>query len=247
MYRIRERRSDDPKRRPTRSESGHERQGRRWRLLRVGLLAVAVVVAGWGCANASDPRPDAKRKFVPAGWTVEEDLQGDLNGDGVSDSVLMLVEVGHAGPTDEAGRSLVVLAGQRDGSFVEMGTNRKLLLCVQCFGAVGGGPRLSIQRNVLIVEQETGSRETTSGLWRLRFDPASRRIRLIGLDVRKADRATGLSTTESTNYLNGRRITESRRYDEAKKADVVVGKKASPVATTPIFLEDVDAGPLSVD
>jgi hypothetical protein len=219
----------------------------RWRLMRIALLVVTVAVSGWGCAKASDAQPDAKRKFVPAGWTVEQELQGDLDGDGIPDAVLMLVEEGHSGPTDEAGRSLIVLAGQRDGSFAEMATNRKLLLCVQCFGAIGGKPRLSIQRNVLIVEQETGSRETTSGLWRLRFDPASKRIRLIGLDVKKADRGTGVSTSESTNYSNGKRITESLRYDEAKKKDVVVGKKTSSVATTPIFLEDVDAGPLQSD
>jgi hypothetical protein len=213
----------------------------------VGLVVVTLATAGWGCAKASDPQPDARRRFVPAGWTVEQELQGDLNGDGIADAVLMLVEEGHAGPTDETERSLVVLAGQRDGSFVEIGTSRKLLLCVQCFGAMGGKPRLSIQRNVLVVEQEAGSRETTSGLWRLRFDPASKRMRLIGLDVRKADRATGVSTSESTNYLNGKRITESLRYDEAKKKDVVVGKKTSSVATAPIFLEDVDAGPLESD
>ncbi len=106
---------------------------------------------------------------------------------------------------------------------------------------MGGKPRLSIQRNVLIVEQETGSRETTSGLWRLRFDPASKRIRLIGLDVKNTDRGTGVSTSESTNYLNGKKVIESLRYDQAKNKDVVVSKKASSVDTAPVFLEDADA------
>lgn len=38
-------------------------------------------------------------------------------------------------------------------------------------------------------------------------------MRLIGLDVKKTDRATGVSTFDSTNYLNGKRITESLRAD----------------------------------
>jgi hypothetical protein len=48
----------------------------------------------------------------------------------------------------------------------------------------------------------------------------TKRIRLIGLDLKKTDRDTGVSTSESTNYSNGKRITESLRYDEAKKKDV---------------------------
>ena len=215
----------------------------RWRSFQVGLVVATLALPGWGCAQASDP-PGARRKFVPAGWTVEEELQGDLDGDGIPDAVLMLMEEGHAGPTDEAGRILVVLAGRGGGSFEQVGINRKLLLCVQCFGAMGGKPRLSIQRTVLVVEQERGSRETASGLWRFRLEPGSGRMRLIGLDVRKADRTTGESTLESSNHLTGRRMTESLRYDEAKKTDVVTGKKTGSVATAPIFLEDVDAGPL---
>ena len=212
--------------------------------MRTALLVVTLAVSGGGCAKASDPQPDAKRKFVPAGWTVEQELQGDLDGDGIPDAVLMLVEEGHTGPTDEAARILVVLAGRADGSFEQTGTNEKMLLCVQCFGAMGGGPELSIQRRVLIVDQLRGSRDTANGLWRFRFDPGSKRMRLIGLDVKKTDRATGVSTSESTNYLNGKRVTESLRYDKAKNKDVVVSKKTGSVDTAPIFLEDADARPL---
>lgn len=223
--------------------SSHREFTRRW-LTRVGLIVVTVALSGWGRANASDPQPDAKRKFVPAGWAVEQELQGDLNEDAIPDAVLMGMQEGHAAPTDEAGRILVVLAGRADGSFEQIGANEKLLLCIQCFGAMGGKPQLSIQRKVLIVEQVRGSRETVSGLWRFRFDPKSKRMRLIGLDVKNTDRGTGVSTSESTNYLNGKRATESLRYDRAKNKDVVVGQKASSVDTAPIFLEDADARPL---
>ncbi len=183
--------------------------------MRMRLMGVTLALLGTASANASE-QPDAKRKFVPAGWTVEKEIPGDLSGDGVPDAVLMLVEDGHRNPTDEAGRTLVVLAGRRDGSFEQIGMSKKLLLCLQCFGAMDGGPALSIQRGVLIVDQLTGSRETASGVWRFRFDPGSKRMRMIGLDVRKTDRATGVSTFDSTNYLNGKRITESLRYDKTK-------------------------------
>jgi hypothetical protein len=215
----------------------------RGRVLRIGLAILALL--GTASAKASDQQPDAaKRKFVPAGWTVEEELPGDLNDDGIPDAVLMLAQEGHADPTDQASRVLLVLAGRPDGSFEQIGKSEKLLLCVQCFGAIGGGPELSIARRVLIVDQLVGSRDTVEGVWRFRFDPGSKRMRLIGLDVKRADRATGVSTSQSTNHLTGKRITESLRYDKAKDKDVVVSKKTSTVATTPIFLEDVDASAL---
>jgi hypothetical protein len=220
--------------------SGHALATARWRSMRIG-LAVTLAIS---CVAQASEQPAAMRKFVPAGWTVEQELQGDLNDDGVADAVLMLMEAGHAAPTDEAGRLLVVLAGRADGSFEQLGIGKKVLLCVQCFGAMGGKPQLSIQRKALIVEQLTGSRETASGSWRFRFDSRSGRMRLIGLDVKKTDRATGVSTSESTNLLTGKRITESLRHDEATGKDVVVGRKTSSADTTPLFLEDVDAGPL---
>jgi hypothetical protein len=59
----------------------------RWRSFQVGLVVVTLAAPGWGCAQASE-QPDARRKFVPAGWTVEEELQGDLDGDGIALLVL---------------------------------------------------------------------------------------------------------------------------------------------------------------
>lgn len=62
--------------------------------------------------------------------------------------------------------------------------------------------------------------------------------------VKKTDRATGVSSSESTNFLNGKRITESLRYDKANEKDVVIGKRAGSVDRAPVFLEEVDAGPM---
>lgn len=212
-----------------------------WRLLAGSLFMLGVLWAG--CAKGSDPNPDNRRTFVPVGWSVEEEIQGDLNDDGIPDAVMILKEEGKEDPLDQ-GRSLVVLLGRNNGSFELIGVGKKVLLCVGCFGIMAGRPVVSIQRRVLVVDQLRGSRETSGGLWRFRFDPSTKRMRLIGLDVTKADRGNGESTFVSTNYLNGKQVAESRRYDRAKNKVVVVGRKLNSIVAAPIFLEDADTSPL---
>ena len=84
---------------------------------------------------------------------------------------------------------------------------------------------VKIEGNVIVVEQDHGSREVSDVTFRFRYDTASQRFMLIGFDYSERDRATAKSSSESTNYLTGVRKTNG---------------KASTVPKTKVFMDDVD-------
>jgi hypothetical protein len=51
----------------------------------------------------------------------------------------------------------------------------------------------------------------------------------------------GTSTLESTNYLTGKRIIESFRYDEKQQRDMLVNSRTVSVPADRIFLEEADS------
>ncbi len=73
-----------------------------------------------------------------------------------------------------------------------------------------------MERSVLVVSQQRGSREAVEGTWRFRREKQTGRMRLIGLDVPRWDRATGIGSSESTNYLTGAHIDETLTYDRRR-------------------------------
>jgi len=203
-------------------------------LITACLSAVIAVYATSVLAEGKAPE-----KFIPPEWKIEDTVRGDLTGDNREDIVFVLIgkrnKSEHAG--DDRPRMMMVLMQQSDGTFEQVGLNNKLLLCGECFGAMGGGPEISINKNVLIVDQLTGSRFTDQGIWRFRFDSQAQKMRLIGLDIKHQDRGNGSGTSESTNYLTGKRITESHEYNE-KRHESVLSKLSMTTVTVPkIFLE----------
>lgn len=183
----------------------------------------------------------ALEKFVPSGWRIEIIARGDLNGDKLEDLALVLIDKDMremVKPESEQGRRmLIVLVASNDDVYVQIGLNRNLLRCSQCFGIMGGGPEVSIKNGVLIVDQLAGSRFTDQGVWRFRFEANDRKLRLIGLDVRHTDRSIGESKIKSTNYLTGKQIVESYRFDEQHK-DILIDSSVTQVAVKKTFLEE---------
>ncbi len=178
-------------------------------------------------ATGSDPRD-----FIPAGWKLEEQLSSDLNGDGTADYLLKLIENKPAKNPDEMNdraRALIVLLHGFDGKLSPAAIADKLLQCTGCggafYGVVDAPANVKIENNVIVVEQDHGSREVSDTRYRFRYDPASQRFILIGFDYAERDRANGKDTSESTNYLTGVRKTNGR---------------ASTVPKTKIFMDDVD-------
>ena len=211
-------------------------------MFRVGLLILCFVsLASW--CFAQDERTTIKkslipavgsdtRDFIPAGWKLEEQLSADLDGDGTSDYVLKLIENKQAKSSDEMNdraRALIVLLQGADGKLSRAAVADKLLQCTGCggafYGVIDAPANVKIDKNVIVVEQDHGSREVSETTYRFRYDPASQHFILIGFDYAERDRANGKNASESTNYLTGVRKMNG---------------KASIIPKSKIFMDDVD-------
>jgi hypothetical protein len=217
------------------------------------LLAVLILLIGAITAFAQDeagkidesripPQGKDAGSFVPAGWKIEEQITGDLNGDALPDYVLKLVEDKPAKDADdmptERGRALVIALAGKDGTLKRAGVADKLLQCTRCGGAFYGvvetPTSVSIEKGVVVVEQDHGSRNLTNTTYKFRFDPANQRFMLIGFDLADADRLTASVVSESNNYLtNSRVITRSKGDRDVKTRSVLPRKK--------FYLEDVSS------
>jgi len=212
-------------------------------MFRFGLLILCfVALTSWSFAQ--DDRTTIKkslipaagsdtRNFIPAGWKLEEQLSSDLDGDGTADYVLKLIENKPAKAADDTmndrARALIVLLQGADGKLSRAAIADKLLQCTGCggafYGVVDAPANVKIENNVIVVEQDHGSREVSDVTFRFRYDSASQRFMLIGFDYAERDRATATSASESTNYLTGVRKTNG---------------KTSTVPKTKVFMDDVD-------
>lgn len=178
--------------------------------------------------------------FIPKGWKLEEKVSGDLNDDGVIDHALKLVE--DIASTEDApadrNRALVIVFADKDGKLTRAAVSDKLLQCTSCGGAfygVSDAPaNVKIEKGVLIIDQDRGSRWVTETTYRFRYDEQPSMFILIGFDYTSRDRANGDVSSESTNYLTGKRITTTGK-----------GKKTTPRTTVVqkmrYSLEEVDA------
>lgn len=188
-------------------------------------------------------------EFVPRGWVVETQVEGDLNRDSVPDLAITLVEQLPANADKESPperqRALLILLKTTDGKFSRAGLATKLLLCTRCGGAFYGivetPVTVEITNGVLIVRQEYGSRELTQEIYRFRYEPESKRFLWIGSDLRGYDRLTGETQTESTNFLIGVKLTTVSKADEKTGKEVVATNKSQRVSRAKKYLEDVVA------
>jgi len=181
-------------------------------------------------------------KFAPAGWKIDELVTGDLNGDSAPDYALTLVEAkaekNSEGDPTERGRALVVALATKDGQLNRAGIADSLLQCTRCGGAFYGfvetPVKVTIERGVLVVQQDHGSRDLTNTTYRFRYEPATGKFLLIGFDLADADRATAQVVSESINYLTGAR-EETRGKGEK---DVTT---RSTIPKRKIYLDDISA------
>jgi hypothetical protein len=187
------------------------------------------------------------RDFVPAGWKIEAQVTGDLNGDAVPDRAVKLVEVkpeGAGGFPPARQRVLVVLLATREGTLSRAAVADKLLQCTACggalYGAVEAPAKVTIQRGVLVISQDHGSRNLAALTFRFRYEPDSKRFVLIGLDYDNFDRVTGEKISESTNFL-----TQTRIATRAKNKKSATSKTGVPKQK--ISLEQADSERLEAE
>lgn len=168
--------------------------------------------------------------FVPAGWSLEKQQSGDLNGDGRPDLVLVLRETNPANIVANEG------LGRR-----RLNTNPRILAVAL---ADGGGYRLVTQNHTLIpretdpvqvidVDVTAADRAfkvklrsmMTMGSWgaggpTFTFRVRDNRVELIGYDSVEFTRNTGASREVSINYLSGRMKISSAPNNETAARSV---------------------------
>lgn len=188
-------------------------------------------------ASAADPKG-----FAPDGWEVEETASGDLNGDGTPDLAVKLIQVKPAdAPDDEVvdrARALVVAFKRSDGSLERAAVAPKLLQCTACggafYGVVAAPADVKIEKGVIVVTEDHGSRDVATLTFRFRLDAASGKFLLIGSDYADVDRAAGGTASESTNYLTGSRVTTRAKGGGRDRTT------RSTVAKTRVAIDDFD-------
>lgn len=230
-------------------------------MCRTGIVLVCALVLllstpspaqeGGGAAFDGSRLPEAGRAaadFVPAGWVLEEQVAGDLDGDAVSDLALKLIQQKPAGAKDdeivERQRALVVLLRGQDGGLRRAGAAGKVLQCTSCggafYGVVEAPAEVKIERGVIVVKQEFGSREVTEHTYRFRYDAAAARFVLIGFDSTTRDRLTATVTQESTNFLTGRKVTTVTTPPQTARGRDTVRTSTRAVARKRTPMEEVD-------
>ena len=185
---------------------------------------------------------DAPHQFAPKGWKIEEQVTGDLNGDALPDYALKLVEAKPEKDADgdptERGRALVIALATKDGPLNRAGVTDNLLQCTRCGGAFYGvvetPAEVTIEKGVIVVQQDHGSREVTNTTYRFRYEPSTGKFLLIGFDLSNADRATAQVTSESINYLTGAREEMRSKGEKDIKARSVIPRQR-------IYLDEISA------
>ena len=182
----------------------------------------------------------AAKAFAPKGWVVEDAIQADVTGDGMEDLVIKLIEDKPKKEDEmvDRNRVLVIAAGDGKGSYSKRAVSDTVLQCTACGGAFYGvmdaPANVTVEKGVIIINQDHGSRWVTDTTLRFRYDQQPEMFILIGYDYASRDRAAGDIASESTNYLTGKRITEITKSKRTTKKTTVVEKMR-------YSLEQVDA------
>ncbi len=186
---------------------------------------------------------NAAKDFVPPGWKIEEQIAGDLNGDSAPDYALKLVEDQPAtdkeGIATERQRALVIVFASSEGKLSRAAVSDNLLQCTRCggafYGVVESPANVKIEKGVLVVEQDHGSRNITDTTFRFRYEADTGKLALIGFDLSDTDRLTGNTVSESTNYLTGVRIVTRGKGNKDTTSRTQIAKKR-------IYLDEIDGG-----
>lgn len=198
------------------------------RTLLVSLFSLAAVSA------FADERPqpalmedDTLKSFLrnDPSVQVETRLDVDFTGDGLRDSAFVL--------RGEERRLLKVMVGYATDVDVDYDPAGEMEMDISPLGSAA----LSAKKGVLIVEDLTGGTTAIQSLYRFRYEPVTKRMRLIGDDVTLYSRTNQHgSTAISTNRLTGVRVTTESELEGETYVDRP--EKRSQVAKKPVYMED---------
>jgi hypothetical protein len=205
-----------------------------------GRAKVEIPGAAQHCGLQSD-LSGTFQKIAGAGWRISMMELGDFMGQKRDDVSLVLVATDKAkdlkGKND---RILLLLARKTDDSLEEVARSKDLLLCNACTAVAEAKSNVSVTERKVIVVQQVLAGGKTEGIWRFRLDDATKKMRLIGLDIKRQEGTALTGTSESTNYLTGKRVTASYRTDASTGKDNLSNVRTSAVDVPKTFLENAD-------
>jgi len=199
----------------------------KWSTTRSAFLAAVLSVATR--TQAAVPDEAALLAQLPAGSSLETRLDADIDGDGIAD-------VAFVGGNEET-RWLVVQFGRKGGGFEAASVRRDLDHPL-------GPASLSVRKGVLLVEDLTGGTTATATTYRYRFDPATKRMRLIGLDAERYSRTNSHDSLKiSWNLLTGahemvRGILNENPNSDDDAAYRYTKPERTPRKSLPVYMED---------
>ena len=187
--------------------------------------------------------------FIPAGWMLEEQLKGDVTGDGNPEFLMTVMEEKPASMKEddiyEKDRALIIVSRDDEGKLSLVGVGANALQCGGCGGAFYGvieAPASVTISNTgtIVLGQESGSNTVSESTITLRWDAAAKKFMLIGYDYAYRDRTNGDYATESINYVTGDRVVKQGKGKKDTTAKTKVTKSKT-------YLETVDYSKLMED
>ena len=172
--------------------------------------------------------------FVPDGWEIFNEADGDLNGDGLADAVITFtlhlddaVKLRDAaGDNYESAPSIVaVLFAVRSGGYSLYGVNGRLYPSDSDFRSYLDN---KIEKGVLVINTNWGDGWANDITYRFRYDSLAGRMMLIGFDSERYDRTSIYEGHRSSeNYSTGLRIDyakslhrKSSTYAETRRSKI---------------------------
>jgi hypothetical protein len=181
--------------------------------------------------------------FVPRGWVVQSEAEGDLNGDGLADHALTLslspedkekLNANNSDTYEAPPYIVVVLFAKKEGGFKRFALNGHL------YPLADDGPLdLKISKGALTTNQNYHDIDATDVTFRFRYDAASNKMMLIGFELehyRRANNKEGYKTSD--NYLTGESVEMEKAFDRRKKDYVYSVLKRSRIKQVKVSFED---------
>ena len=199
----------------------------KWTTTRKGFLAAGLAACAL-VANTQAAVPDAiLLKDLPTGSSLEARIDADIDGDGIADVAFI--------GGDEDKRWLEVVIGRQNGGFEAASIYRGLDHPL-------GPASLSVRKHVLLVDDLTGGTTATATRYRYRFDPAAKRMRLVGLDAERYSRTNSHDSLKiSWNLLTGAHEMVRSILNEDPKGDAAY-RYTNPERTirksSSVYMED---------
>lgn len=158
-------------------------------------------------SESHSSKKDAK-SFVLENYEILASKEGDLNGDGYKDVVMILkanneADLSNYAADSPALRPMIILTRDNKGNLTEAARNDKAVLCIDCGGQMGDPfVALEINKQGIYIEHYGGTTERWSNSVTFAFD---------------SDKSTWVLALEKTELINSDHPEKTEEINNSKK------------------------------